>query len=322
MKQSPAREKTRPILEPLMSGLETVLRGKTSKLELAVMTLLAGGHLLIEDVPGVGKTTLAQGIARLFAGDFRRVQFTSDLLPTDILGLTLYNQSSREFEFKRGPIFTNCLLADEINRATPKTQGALLEAMAQGQVSIDGVRHELPRPFFVVATQNPIEHHGTFPLPKSQEDRFLMRLTLGYPDHDDEVAVLRDMKHAFAADTLEPAFAARDVVQMQAAVMAVHMEDSLLDYIRRIAQATRTSNEVELGLSTRGAIALRRASQAHAYYFSRDFVVPDDIKAVAPFVLAHRLQLIETFDNRLAPGRERDDERFVRRLIETVDVPV
>jgi MoxR-like ATPase len=319
------RETPRPELAKLQQGVEKVIKGKTAQIQFALTALLAEGHLLIEDVPGVGKTTLAHMIAKLIDCEFRRVQFTSDLLPSDILGVTIYNRDSNEFEFKRGPIFSSILLADEINRATPKTQSGLLEAMAHRQVTVDGVSHPLPRPFFVIATQNPAESHGTFPLPKSQVDRFMMRLTMGYPDLSEEMAVLREQARHVDFDQFEPLLHGEDIAAMQRQTAEMRVDDSLLEYIGRLVAATRESPEVELGISTRGALALRRAAQARAFYFGRDFVVPDDVKLVAPRVLAHRLQLAGGFEfagSAPAGRRRRDDEAFIERLLDEIAVPV
>ncbi|HKG22562.1 MAG TPA: AAA family ATPase, partial [Blastocatellia bacterium] len=245
-------------IEQLQSTIESVIRGKSEVVELALVSLLAGGHLLIEDVPGVGKTTLAQAIARSFDCSFQRIQFTSDMLPSDILGLEVYNQQQGTFEFKSGAIFANVILADEINRTTPKTQSALLEAMAEGHVTVEQSTYQLPRPFLVLATQNPVEHHGTYPLPESQLDRFLMRLRMGYPDSENEKAILRQQTINSPLDHITPVMHSDDVLALQAEVREVSVDDSLIDYLIRIVRATREAEILDLGVSPRGSLALHR----------------------------------------------------------------
>jgi MoxR-like ATPase len=275
----------------IIENVSNVLLGKPDTIRLAVSCFLGEGHLLIDDIPGVGKTTLALALAKSIGCEFQRIQFTSDLLPSDVLGVSIFNQKNQNFDFKPGPVFHNVVLADEINRASPKTQSALLECMQEGQVSIDNVTHPLPKPFFVIATQNPHEHHGTFPLPESQLDRFMMKLSLGYPSADDEAAILRDdsrsprLSHASAVGS--PAEAVKEFE----AVRAVNMDASLDRYIVELARRTRESQVIDLGLSPRGTLALRRAAQAFARTFERDYVTPDDIKKVAVAVIAHRIRL-------------------------------
>src|SRR3984885_7815845 len=249
----------------LENALRKVIRGKDDIIRLAVVSLIARGHLLIEGVPGVGKTTLGQAVARALDCSFQRVQFTSDMLPSDVLGISIYSATEQEFEFKRGPIFTNILLADEINRTTPKTQSALLEAMNEGQVTVDAHSYPLPQPFLVVATQNPVEHHGTYPLPESQLDRFLMRLRMGYPDGDAERQILRSEAGAARLDTLEPVLSAADVLEMQHAVTEIRVDDSLVSYALAIVRKTRSSEHLSLGVSPRGSQMLYRAAQAMAF---------------------------------------------------------
>ncbi|CAN5230317.1 MoxR family ATPase [soil metagenome] len=307
-------------LRKLRKNITTVIHGKDEVVDLCLIALLARGHVLLEDVPGVGKTTLASTIAQSLHGSFQRIQFTSDLLPSDIIGVTIFDQDKREFEFRQGPLFANVVLADEINRTSPKTQSALLEAMNTGQVSIDRRTYDLPRPFIVLATQNPIEFHGTFPLPKSQMDRFLVRLHIGYPSRRSEIQVLREQQMTLDGDSVEPVLKAQEVVDMQAVAAGIAIADDLLDYIVRIAEATRNDAQVELGCSTRGTIALRRAAQARAAMEGRDFVTPDDIKSVAISVLAHRIQVARTFD--VNGFTHREDERVVRRVLEDVAIPV
>src|ERR1700709_682757 len=264
------------------------VRGKAEAVRMALVCLLARGHLLIEDVPGVGKTTLAQSLARAVAGSFHRLQFTSDMLPSDVLGVTIYNAHAEAFEFKPGPIFSNFLLADEINRTTPKTQSALREAMNESQVTIDGRSHSLPRPFMVIATQNPVEHHGTYPLPESQLDRFLMRLRIGYPDAASERQILRNSQ----LDNSQPVrsgLGADDVIELQDAVHRVTVEEALVDYMLAIVERTRTHESLALGVSPRGSQALFRAVQALALMEGRDYAVPDDVKRLAAPLFAHRV---------------------------------
>ena len=260
------------------SALGQVIRGKPEVVRLSLVCLLSKGHLLIEDVPGVGKTTLGQALARSVNGQFHRVQFTSDMLPSDVLGVTIYNVHSGEFEFKPGPIFSNFLLADEINRTTPKTQSALLEAMNELQVTIDGTSHSMKQPFMVIATQNPVEHHGTYPLPESQLDRFLLRLRIGYPDPVSEKEILRNSVD-FAGAAMQPVLSGEDVIRLQEQVHLVKMDDSLTDYIIAIVEKTRTHESLSLGVSPRGAQALYRSAQALALLEGRDYAIPDDIKA-------------------------------------------
>ncbi len=276
-------------LKSLEENLGRVIKGKDDVIRLSIITLLSRGHLLIEDVPGVGKTTLAHAIARSINGSFHRVQFTSDLLPSDITGVTIFNQSTNAFEFKKGPIFTHILLADEINRATPKTQSALLEAMNDYQVSVDGNTYTLPMPFFVIATQNPVEYEGTYPLPESQLDRFMMCLGMGYPAKEDEKKILSLQEEDLTPANLSPVLEVEDALFLQKRVESVKVDDTLIGYIVEILDLTRRRTDLfELGVSPRGGIALRRAAQAKALIEGRGFVLPDDIKTLAPHILAHR----------------------------------
>lgn len=279
---------TERILE-LRRSIESVIRGKAEVVEHTLVTLLAQGHLLIEDVPGVGKTMLAQALARSLDASFRRIRFTSDLLPSDIVGVSIYQPQSSSFEFKPGPIFSHVLLADEINRATPKTQSAMLEAMNEAQVTVDSSSYPLPQPFIVLATQNPIEHQGTYPLPESQLDRFLMRIRMGYPSEDAEKALLVAQQIEHPIESVEPVMTGRDVVAIQDAVRRVRVDASIVDYLVRLAAASRRSEKLSIGVSPRGTLLLQRATQARALLEGRDFVVPDDVKAIAIPVLSHRV---------------------------------
>jgi MoxR-like ATPase len=268
-----------------------VILGKEEALDHVLVALLSGNHLLLEDVPGVGKTTLAKALARSFDGHFRRVQFTPDLLPTDILGSAVYNPRDGSFSFQEGPVFTHVLLADEINRASPRTQSALLEAMSEGQVSADGVTRPLPSPFLVVATQNPVEYHGTYPLPEAQLDRFGLRLSLGYPGAEEEVDVVFSQAERHPVDALEPVLGAEEVLALQSRVRRVRVERRLGRYVVSLAEATRRHPSIQLGCSPRGTLMLVRAAQARSFVEGRDFVTPEDVKAEAVPVLAHRLGL-------------------------------
>jgi MoxR-like ATPase len=279
----------RKSIDAIREALATVVRGKQQAIDLLLVGVLAGGHVLIEDVPGVGKTTLAKALARVFAVEFTRVQFTPDLLPADILGTEVLNPKDGTFSFHAGPIFTNVLLADEINRASPRTQAALLEAMNEGQVTIEGVSHRLPNPFFVVATQNPIEFQGTYPLPEAQLDRFLLRLTMGYPAIEDELCILQDRKLADPIDSLAAVATGQQVMALQAAVRAVEVKESVARYLLELVAATRRHRDLALGISPRGALALYRAAQAHALLADREYVSPDDIQTLAVSALAHRV---------------------------------
>jgi MoxR-like ATPase len=303
----------------LEAVLGSAIRGKPEVVRFSLVCLLARGHLLIEDVPGVGKTTLAQALARAVSGRFHRLQFTSDMLPSDVLGVTIYNVRTEAFEFKPGPIFSNFLLADEINRTTPKTQSALLEAMNESQVTIDGHSHALPRPFMVIATQNPVEHHGAYPLPESQLDRFLMRLRIGYPDAASERLIVRNT-HAPARETGASGLLAEDVLRLQDAVHGVAVEEALVDYMLAIVEKTRSHESLALGVSPRGAQALYRATQALALLDGRDFAIPDDVKRLAVPLFAHRV-VINT-RTALVPRRADVGERIIEDILTQVEVPL
>jgi MoxR-like ATPase len=304
----------------LQKTIETVVRGKPEVIKLALVCLLSEGHLLIEDVPGVGKTTLAHSLARVFDCTFRRIQFTSDLLPSDILGVSIYNQSDHSFDFRRGPLFANVVLADELNRTTPKTQSALLEAMSEGSVSVDSHTYPLPRPFMVVATQNPIEHHGTYPLPESQLDRFLLRIRMGYPGNDAEKEILRRRDDIPAADRIQPVMHVEDILKMQLLTGTVQVEESLLDYIIAIVEATRQSEFLQIGASPRASLALRRAAQALACIDGRGYCIPDDIKKLVLPVLAHRVIVSQKYSS--ACKRSEEAEVILAEILRNIEVPL
>ena len=279
------------LLAPLRENLQSVIYGKSECIDVMVVSLLAGGSVLIEDVPGVGKTTLAKALAKSIDAKFSRVQFTPDLLPADILGSSIYNPVSGDFKFRGGPVFCNILLADEINRASPRTQSALLEAMNENQATIEGQRYPLPKPFMVIATENPIEFHGTYPLPEAQLDRFLVRLAMGYPSAEVEVDILKSHAHAEPLEKIQPVLGLEQVQQIQREAADVHVDDSILEYIVEIIHATRCDSRFRLGISTRGTLMLSRAARARAYFQKRDYVIPDDVLWVVPHVLLHRLLL-------------------------------
>ena len=302
----------------LQANVERVIRGKSEVVQFCIAALLAKGHILLEDVPGVGKTMLAHALARSLSLEFQRIQFTSDLLPADIVGVTIYNQDLGEFEFISGPIFTNVLLADEINRATPKSQSALLEAMSEGTITIEKRRLALPDPFLVIATQNPIEHVGTYPLPESQLDRFIMRLTIGYPSATDEKKLLRAGGAQEALEHLQPVLDVTEVRELQKRVGTVHVSESLVEYLMTIVQTTRTHNEVALGVSTRGALTYFKVCQALAMVSGRDFVIPEDVKRLAEPVLSHRIVMK---DRRLSRGDHSPESKFILRVVNETSVP-
>jgi MoxR-like ATPase len=300
----------------LEANVARVVRGKAAEIRLAVVAILARGHVLLEDVPGVGKTTLAQALARSLGLSFQRVQFTSDLLPSDIVGVTIYRPERREFEFVPGPIFAHVVLADEINRATPKTQSALLEAMSERQVTVERTQHRLPEPFLVLATQNPLEHQGTFPLPESQLDRFLISLRLGYPPRSEERALLASGGADRVLAALQPVVSNAELLGLQAAVEGVFVADKLADYVLALAEATRHHADFLLGVSTRGAQGLYRAAQALALCEGREFVTPDDVQRLAGPVLAHRVAL------RRGQGGAEGARRAIGAILESLPVPL
>jgi MoxR-like ATPase len=307
----------------LRANVERALRGKPGVVQRAVETLISGGHLLLEDVPGVGKTTLAAALARSVDGSFRRIQFTSDLLPSDVLGAALpetaHGRPTGALVFQPGPLFAHVVLADEINRASPKTQSALLEAMAENAVTVDGQTHRLPEPFFVVATQNPLEHHGTNPLPESQLDRFQMRLSIGYPAPEDEAAVLREDPGTNDLPALRPVLTPRDVLRLRAGARQVKFDDALIAYLLAIVNESREHEGIHMGVSTRAALALRRAAQAHALLDERDYAIPEDVRDLAVDVLAHRI----TVDPRAGAERGGEEAQWLlREILDRVPVPL
>ena len=307
----------RDLTTALIDNVERVIVGKRAVVELTVVALLCEGHILLEDVPGVGKTMLARALSASLGCAFRRIQFTPDLLPNDVTGVSVFNQRTQEFEFRAGPAFANVLLADEINRATPRTQSSLLECMGERQISVDGVTRALPRPFLVLATQNPVEFEGTFPLPEAQLDRFLLRLTIGYPDYADEKQIVQNLRHGHPVDRLEPVADAVELVDAQGAIADVYVEDSIGDYVLRLVRETRSHQDIALGASPRGTLALFRAAQALAVMRGRDFVIPDDVKYLAPFALAHRLIVRPESQLRGRTGRDIMDS-----IVAMVPVPV
>ena len=301
--------------------MNAVIHGKAQAVRFAITTLAASGHLLIEDVPGVGKTTIAKALARSLGGTFRRIQFTSDLLPSDILGVTIFNQETQKFEFRPGPIFANVVLADEINRTTPRTQSSLLEAMAEGRVSLDNKTYSLTHPFIVLATQNPLEHFGTYPLPESQMDRFLIRIRMGYPSAIDERRIITATVHEDQTETMQPVVDAEDVAAIQQAASHVKVDESLLDYAERVVAETRRSQFLQLGISPRGFQGWFRAAKAFAFTDGRDYAVPDDFKTMAVPALGHRIVLAGAGPgDPLAQSRD-EAERVVSEMLERVPVP-
>lgn len=298
-------------IEKLTENLGRTIVGKADAIRLVIVALLSGGHALLEDVPGVGKTLLAKSLARSLDGRFQRIQCTPDLLPTDITGTNIWNQGSSEFEFLPGPVFANILLADEINRATPRTQSALLEVMEERQVTVDGVSRSVPQPFFVIATQNPIEYQGTFPLPEAQMDRFTLSLSLGYPSEAEELQMLQRHQGGMMISELSPCISTEDVLELRQQCSQVRVETSLQQYILNLVRASRTTEEVTLGVSPRGTVALQRTAQALAFLEGREYTIPDDVKFLAPHVLAHRL----------IPAGGRRAKTIVEQLLRSVPIP-
>jgi MoxR-like ATPase len=301
--------------ERVAANVERVIVGKHNEVRMALVSLLCEGHILIEDVPGVGKTMLAKALARSIGSSFRRIQFTPDLLPSDVTGLSIYNQKTQEFEFRPGPIMAQVVLADEINRATPKTQSALLECMEERQATIDGVSYSMPTPFLVIATQNPIEYEGTFALPEAQLDRFMLRLRMGYPKPMEEIVILDEQKRLHPIDEIHQVLDVNELRQMQAAIKEVYVDQAVAEYIVRLVTATREHPDVYLGASPRGSINLYRGAQAYAALEGRDYVIPDDVKALAVGVLAHRLIVKSQ-----ASLREIDPDAIEREIVSQVPV--
>ena len=313
----PQTQETRDLLDAIRGGLGQVIRGKSEVLELLLVGVLSSGHVLLEDVPGVGKTTLAKALARVFEIDFTRVQFTPDLLPSDILGSQILRPREGVFHFQPGPIFTNIFLADEINRASPRTQSALLEAMNEVQVTVEGTTRALPSPFFVLATQNPVDFRGTYPLPEAQLDRFLLRLHMGYPSEEEELEVLYTRRQSDPLDALEPIASKERLIELQRAVREVEVDRDVGRYLLRLVRASRDRRELQLGISPRGALAFFRACQAHAFLSGRAFVTPDDVQHLAVPVLAHRVLLSQ----KSSYGGSRPED-IIRAMVEEVALPL
>ena len=300
----------------LIDNVEKVIYGKRDIVELTAICLLCQGHLLIEDVPGVGKTMLAKALAKSIGGSFKRIQFTPDMLPADVTGTSIYNQKTGEFEFRAGPIMAQIVLSDEINRATPKTQAALLEAMEERQVTVDGITHTLNRPFLVLATQNPIEYEGTFPLPEAQLDRFLMRISLGYPSAEQQIAILDAQQYAHPIDTTAQVTTITDLLAMQEQLKAVYVDNLIKQYIVQLVDRTRSHPDVYLGASPRGALALYRTTQARAAVHGRDYVIPDDVKALAVATLGHRVIISPA-----ARIKDVDSGNIIEEMLRSTPVP-
>lgn len=310
-------DKIQSLIAKLENNIASVVMGKRDVIRQCLVAFFSGEHLLLEDVPGVGKTLLGQALAKSLSASFKRIQFTPDLIPADITGGNIYNQKTQEFGFFQGPIFSNIILADEINRTTPRTQSAMLEAMSEHQVSCDGITYQLPQPFMVIATENPIEFEGTYPLPESQMDRFLMRISIGYPERADELAILKAHQESVPIDHLEPVLDVEQVRWIQSMVRKVDINDHIMNYVLNILETTRECSELFVGVSTRGGILFCRAAQAHALTSGRDYVIPDDIKKLAVPVLAHRV-----ITKNSGQKNERDSvEALIERLLNTVPVP-
>jgi MoxR-like ATPase len=312
-----AREQMNPTIEEILINIEKVMIGKRNVAELSLIALLAGGHVLLEDVPGVGKTMMVRALAKSVNANFRRIQFTPDLLPSDVTGISIYNPKEMEFEFRPGPLMGNIILADEINRTSPKTQSALLEGMEEASVTIDGVTHRLQKPFFVMATQNPIEYEGTYPLPEAQLDRFLLKMKMGYPEVDEEIEVLNRAQKVPPIEDLYSVIDLEGLIALQKEIKEVYVDETIKRYIVDIVNQTRRYPGVYLGASPRGSIALMKAAQAYAFMYGRDYVLPDDIQYLAPFVLSHRIILKSEakFEGMTA-------EEIVNRVVMRIPVPI
>jgi MoxR-like ATPase len=309
-------EAVRSIAEKIVENVENVIVGKEQPVQLTVIALLCEGHLLIEDVPGTGKTMLAKTVAKSLGCSFRRIQFTPDMLPSDVTGVSMFNQKTREFEFRPGPVMAQIVLTDEINRATPKTQSALLEAMEERQITVDGITYEMEEPFLVLATQNPIEYEGTFPLPEAQLDRFMMRISLGYPEFDSEITMLERQQHSHPVTRIEQVVSAEELIEAQQRIRDVYLDDLVKEYIVKLVEATRKHPDVYLGASPRGSIALYRTGQARAAILGRDYVTPDDVKALALVTLAHRLIISPS-----ARIKNVDPRAVIQEILDNTPVP-
>ena len=304
------------LADEMVRNVEQVIVGKIETIRLAVIALSSGGHILIEDAPGVGKTMLARSLAKSIGCTFHRIQFTPDMLPGDITGVSIYNQKTADFEFRPGPIMTQIVLADEINRATPKLQSALLECMEEGQITVDGITHKMPSPFHVLATQNPLEYEGTFPLPETQLDRFLLRISLGYPSQSDEITIMESQQYLHPIEQLGPVIEADDILSLQKTVRKIYVDDLVKRYIALLVEATRHHPALHLGASPRGSLGLFRTAQGRALMLGRDFVLPDDVKALAEPVLAHRIIVRAT-----GYSSDNNSRAIITELLETVPVP-
>lgn len=309
--------KTEEKIGLVINNVEKVIIGKTGVIKLALAAMLADGHILFEDVPGVGKTILVRSLARSVGCSFKRIQFTPDLLPSDVTGVSIYNQKSNDFEFREGPILSQIVLADEINRATPRTQSSLLESMAEKQITVEGISRQLPDPFLVMATQNPVEYDGTFPLPEAQLDRFLVKLTIGYPEPEEEKRVLSNLKTQHPIDSLQPVITDKEFLEIQKRVKEVHLNEKISDYIVEIVNNSRKHQDLELGVSPRGSIALMKLGQAWAFIQGRDYIIPDDIKEISAAVLSHRI-IVKT-ESRL---RGKNPNSIIKELIKGTEVPL
>jgi MoxR-like ATPase len=312
-----AREQMNPITEKILLNIEKVMIGKRNVAELSLIALLAEGHVLLEDVPGVGKTMMVRALAKSVNANFRRIQFTPDLLPSDVTGISIYNPKEMEFQFRPGPLMGNIILADEINRTSPKTQSALLEGMEEASVTIDGVTHRLQKPFFVMATQNPIEYEGTYPLPEAQLDRFLLKMKMGYPDVDEEIEVLNRAQKVPPIEDLYPVIDLEGLIALQKEIKEVYVDPTIKRYIVDVVNLTRNFSGVYLGASPRGSIALMKTAQAYAFMYGRDYILPDDIQYLAPFVLSHRIILKSE-----AKFEGISAEEIVTRVIARIPVPI
>jgi MoxR-like ATPase len=309
-------EEVKTVAQKIVDNVEEVIVGKHGPVQLTIIALLCEGHLLIEDVPGTGKTMLAKSVSKSLGCSFRRIQFTPDMLPSDVTGVSVFNQKTREFEFRPGPVMAQIVLTDEINRATPKTQSALLEAMEERQITVDGVTYPMEKPFLVLATQNPIEYEGTFPLPEAQLDRFMMRVNLGYPESDDEITMLERQRHTHPVSRIEQVISSEELIEAQQCIKDVYIDDLVKEYIVKLVKATRKHPDVYLGASPRGSIALYKTGQARAAVGGRDFVTPDDVKALAMVTLAHRLIISPS-----ARIKNVDPRAVIQEILDNTPVP-